>query len=230
MGKSGGGGSNEIKETAAQQAAAKVAAKQWNMYQTELKPFENLFMQKVAELNGKGEYQARAAEAGLGYATSFGQAREAAGTELAAAGVDPTSGKYQATMDDLTSEQMAGQADTVARAQTSQQDKYVAGLKDIVAIGAGQKAEAVQGYQNIADSSMRKAASEAEMAHRKNLSNRAGTASLVGAVAGAGANYGLSSLNAAPMSHGSTGEQLSSASLSSNKLYNPQATTHVGGR
>lgn len=187
----GGGGSNEVKETAQQQAAAEVAAKQWNMYQQELKPFENLFMEKVDQVNATGEHSKIAAEAGLGYATAFGGAREQAAAELAAAGVDPTSGKYQSSMDELTNEQMLGQADTVSRAQTSQQDKYVAGLKDITAIGQGQKAESMQGFQNISDMAHRKASSEAKIAHEKKLSSRQATGSLVGSVAGAATAYGL---------------------------------------
>ncbi|MBM7455163.1 hypothetical protein HNR62_001023 [Oceanisphaera litoralis] len=226
----GGGGSNEVRETAQQQAAAEVAAKQWNMYQQELKPFENLFMDKVSDLNKGQEYDQLAGEAGLGYASSFGKARSQAGDELAAAGVDPTSGKYQSIMDELTGDQMVGQADTVARAQTSQQDKYVAGLKDIAAIGQGQKAEAMQGYQNISAMAHNKASAEAQMAHQKKLSSRAATAGLVGSLAGAATSYGLGQAKAPAMSPGSTGEQLSSASLSQNQLYNPQAATHVGGR
>lgn len=191
MGGSKGGGSSEIKETEDQRAAAEVAAKQWNMYQQELKPYENLFMEKVDQLNHPGEYDKLAAEVGLGYASAFGEARQQAGAELAAAGVDPTSGKYQSSMDELTSEQMLGQADTVARAQTSQQDKYVAGLQDIAAIGQGQKAESLQGYQNISSMAHNKAANEAQVAHNKSLSNRQATGNLVGSVAGAATAYGL---------------------------------------
>lgn len=187
----GGGGSNDVRETAQQKAASEVAAKQWNMYQQELKPFENLFMEKVDDINKGSEYDKLAAEAGLGYASAFGDAREQAGTELAAAGVDPTSGKYQSQMDELTGEQMVGQADTVSRAQTSQQDKYVAGLKDIAAIGQGQKAEAMQGYQNISDMAHQKASQEASIAHQKSLSSRAATAGLVGSIGGAATAYGL---------------------------------------
>lgn len=191
MGGGGGGGSNEVRETAQQKAAAEVARKQWSMYQQELKPFENLFMDKVDDTNRAGEYQQLAGEAGLGYASSFGQAREQAGLELAAAGIDPTSGKYQDTMTELTNQQMVGQADTVARGQTSQQDKYVAGLKDIAAIGQGQKAESMQGFQNISAMAHNKASAEAEMAHRKKLSSRAATAGLVGSLAGTAGRYGM---------------------------------------
>lgn len=190
MGK-GGGGSNEVRETAQQKAAAEVAAKQWNMYQKELKPFEDLFMDKVTDLNKGREYEQLAGEAGLGYASSFGKARGQAGDELAAAGVDPTSGKYQDVMDELTGDQMVGQADTVARAQTSQQDKYVAGLKDIAAIGQGQKAESMQGFQNISAMAHSKASQEAQIAHEKKLSSRKATAGLAGSLAGSGMRYGM---------------------------------------
>lgn len=181
MGK--GGGSNEVKETENEKAAAEVASKQWGLYSDELKPFENLFMQKVDNLNSEQKYTDIAADTNLGYQSGFGKAREQAATGLAASGVDPSSGKFQGTLDDITSDQVAGQIDTTNRAQNSQADKYVAGLQDVVAMGAGQKADSLAGYSNIANVSMQKAQSDAQ----RSLSNRQAVAGVVGAVGGAAA-------------------------------------------
>lgn len=210
----GKGGSTEVKETENEKAAAQVAAKQWDLYSDELKPFENLFMQKVDNLNSEQNYSDIAADTNLGYQSGFGKAREQAATSLAASGVDPSSGKFQGTLNDITSDQAVGQIDTTNRAQNSQADKYVAGLQDVVALGAGQKADALSGYSNIANISMQKAQNDAQ----RSLSDRQATAGVVGAVGGAAARMyapGLSS--AAPAaSASSNGVFGSSAGASGN--------------
>lgn len=187
MGK-GGGGSTEIKETSQELAAAEIAGKQWTLYQNELKPMENLFMTKVDNMNNASKYDDAAGTVNLGYQQEFGKASQQAATELAASGVDPSSGKFQGTLQTLQSDQVAGQIDTTNRAQTSQQDKYVAGLQDVVAMGAGQKADALSGYSNIASQSLSKATGDAQ----KSLSDRQAVGQLVGAAGGLAArSYGL---------------------------------------
>jgi hypothetical protein len=186
MGK--GGGSTEVKETSQELAAAEIAGKQWTLYQNELKPMENLFISKVDSMNNESKYDDAAGTVNLGYQQEFGKARQQAATELAASGVDPSSGKFQGTLQTLQSDQVAGQIDTTNRAQTSQQDKYVAGLQDVVAMGAGQKADALSGYSNIASQSLNKATSDAQ----KSLSDRQAVGQLVGAAGGLAArNYGI---------------------------------------
>lgn len=188
MGKSG---STEVQETSQQVAAADVARQQWSLYQNELKPYENLFMDKVDQLNDDTQYDNLAGDINLGYQQAFGQARRQATDTMTAAGVDPSSGKFQGTLGDLATDQASGVIDATNRAQTEQQNKYVAGLQDVQALGAGQKAEALQGYQSIAAASQQKAVSDAQSALEKSQSLK----SLAGAVGGAAVrNYGLSSL------------------------------------
>ncbi|AJJ53503.1 hypothetical protein BZ17_655 [Yersinia pseudotuberculosis IP 32953] len=187
MGK-GGSGSTEIKETSQEIAAAEIAGKQWQLYQNELKPMENLFISKVDAMNNESNYDDAAGTVNLGYQQEFGKARQQTATGLAASGVDPSSGKFQSALGDIQSDQVAGQIDTTNRAQTSQQDKYVAGLQDVVAMGAGQKADALSGYSNIANQSLSKATSDAQ----NSLSDRQAVGQLVGAVGGVAArSYGL---------------------------------------
>lgn len=179
------GGSSEVKETSQEKAAAEVANKQWNMYQSELKPFENMFMEKVEGLNDDQKYENIAGATNLQYQQAFGKARQDAAQTLASQGVDPSSGKFKGTMDTLTQDQVAGQTDTTNRAQISQQDKYVGGLQDVTALGAGQKAEALAGFQSIATASGNKARQDAQTS----LSNQQATQGLVGTAIGAGASY-----------------------------------------
>lgn len=186
------GGSSEVKETAQEKAAAEVANKQWNLYQTELKPFENMFIERTEGLNDAGEYDKIAGETNLQYQQAFGNAREQSAQALTSQGVDPSSGKFQGAMDDLTQDQVAGQIDTTNRAQISQQDKYIAGLQDVAALGAGQKAEALAGFQSIASASGQKAQQDAIRSQQENQA----TAGLVGTALGAAASYGMNSAGA----------------------------------
>lgn len=191
----GGGGSNEVKETSAEKAQASVAADQWSYYQSNLKQYENLFMDKVDSLNNESNYTKVAGDAATQTSGAFGQARQKTADNLAASGIDPTSGKYQSTMKDLTNKQVSSQIDTVTKAQNDQSDKYVAGLQDVVAIGSGQEADALSGYSSLASSSAAKAASDAESAFNSHsaLTNGLGTAA--GLYAAYGSKSGGSNTN-----------------------------------
>lgn len=188
----GKGGSNEIQETEAQKAAASVAMEQWGLYKNDLQKYEDIFMEKVDDLNSEGEFDKLAGTASLGAAKTFGDARKGQADAMAASGIDPTSGRYQETMAGLETDQALSQTDTANRAQSSQQDRHVAGLKDVVSIGAGQKAESLAGMGDVATTSLRKSVNDAQISFQ----NRQATAGMVGTVLGAGASYGLSNLKA----------------------------------
>ena len=179
------GGSDEIKETEAEKAAAGVAKEQWDLYKNELSQYEDIFMDKVDDLNSDQQYDKLAGTAALGSAQAFGEARQGLADNLAAGGVDPTSGKYQSAMDSLETNQALSQTDNTNRAQSSQQDKYVAGLKDVVSIGAGEKAEALAGYNSIANNSLSKAVNDAQVSQ----SNSAAMSGAVGTAAGMGLSH-----------------------------------------
>ena len=189
-----GGGSSEVKETSAEKAAAAVASEQWDLYKNELSQYEDQFMDKVDDLNSEQKYNDLAGDTNLAYQQAFTQARSNTADSLASAGVDPTSGKYKAPMDDLTEQQIGKQIDTTNRVQTDQANKYVAGLQDVVSMGAGQKAEALSGYSSIATNAQKQAISDASTAQ----SNASATAGAVGAVGGAGLSYYMNTPKAAP--------------------------------
>ncbi|HCL5313112.1 TPA: hypothetical protein N2G38_005533 [Salmonella enterica] len=144
-------------------------------------------MADVDKLNDESKYQKLAGVTNLGYQKQFGEARNQAANQLAAAGVDPGSGKFQGAINDISGEQATGQTDATNRVQSSQADKYIAGLQDVVALGSGQKADALQGYNNLAENSLRKAGMDAQAAYMR----RQGNASLVGAGLGALGGYAM---------------------------------------
>ena len=201
------GGSGEVKETSLQKAQADIASEQWSTYQNDLKQYEGLFMDKVDNLNNESNYTNVAGDAATQTSSAFGQARQKTADNLAASGIDPTSGKYQASMKDITNKQVGSQIDTVSRAQNTQADKYTSGLSDVVSIGSGEKADALSGYSSVASSSAAKAASDAESAFNSHsaLTNGLGTA------AGMYAKYGLKDTTTSNAGSSLTNSYLASA-------------------
>lgn len=188
-----GGGGSKVKETSAEKAAAGVANEQWSLYKNELSKYEDIFMDKVDDLSDESKFGKVASDANLAYSSSFTKARGNTATGLAAAGVAPTSGKYKSAMDGITQDQAVAQIDTTNKAQTDQANKYVAGLSDVVSIGAGQKAEALSGYNSLANNSLREAVNDAQVSQ----SNSAATAGAVGTAAGMGLGYYMNAPSAA---------------------------------
>ncbi|QKJ87395.1 hypothetical protein PMPD1_2453 [Paramixta manurensis] len=182
----GKGGSSEVKETSAEKENAQIAKENWDLYSNELRPYENLFMDKVDDLNNTDKYDNLAAGTNVSYQQQFGQVKQGTADNLAASGVDPSSGKFQSAMQDITGNQVAGLIDTTNRAQTSQQDKYVAGLQDVASMGSGQKADALSGFSNIAANAQNKALQDAQAAQ----ASQQATAGLVGAGLGAATRWG----------------------------------------
>ena len=224
------GGSGEVKETSLQKAQADIASEQWETYQNDLKQYEDLFMDKVDNLNDESNYTKVAGDAATQTSSAFGQVRQKIADNLAASGVDPTSGKYQAAMDDLSEAQTSSQIDTTTRAQNDQASKYTAGLSDVAALGAGQKSDALAGYSSLARASGDKAIADAESAYNE----KASTLNAVGTAAGmATANY-MKSGNTTTDTQTGAGSLLDSASgktLASNRANgNPYMKTYFGGR
>lgn len=58
----GGGGSVEVKETETQKAQAEVAESMWELYQQELAPYEDVFIQDVNKMNNPLAYQKAAGD------------------------------------------------------------------------------------------------------------------------------------------------------------------------
>ncbi len=126
----GGSKDNERKETAAEIAASQVAVKEWNLYNSELKQFEDSFIQRVNNFNTDSNMADVKQAADLSYNREYGKARDATATQLAASGVDPSSSKFKAKLSDLASmgqkaEGLAGLEDTARlSAQKASNDAY----------------------------------------------------------------------------------------------------------
>jgi hypothetical protein len=177
-----GKNNSEVKETEYEKAAAEVASKQWNLYTDELSRYEDNFIERVGNYNSTSNMKDTKADADLSYDSAYAKNRTQTTDNMAASGIDPSSAKFKSAQSDITTDQAISQADTVNRAQSSEQDKYTAGLTDVVSIGQGQKAEAMAGLSDVASMSASTAANDAQ----NSFNTRASTQQLVGAVSGAG--------------------------------------------
>lgn len=177
-----GGSSNKVEETAAEKAASKVAVEQWNLYESELKQYEDIFMQRVDNFNSESNMADAKASVDLNYNKQFGEARQQTADKMLASGVDPSSGKFKGTLSDLATDQALSQGDSINRAQVNEQDKYVVGQQDVVAIGMGQKAEGLAGMDSTASLSASKAINDAQVAFNRRSANQ----QFAGTIAGMG--------------------------------------------
>lgn len=167
----GGGGSVQVEETEAEQAQAQVAESMWELYQQELAPYEDIFIQDVNRLNNPLAYQKAAGDTNMAYSSQFGDARARAANSLTSAGVNPSSGKFDTTQDSLTRQQAFQQNDAMNQAQSSQADQYVGGLEDALAIGSGESAQNMQALDSLSSASNRSAVSDARAAEMASLAN-----------------------------------------------------------
>lgn len=183
----GGGGSNEVKETSEQKALAKIAAERWNYAQQEFAPYQQKYMDKVEKINSQDQFNKVGGEVNQSYAHEFGKATDNLQTQMTAAGVDPSSGKFQTGLGDMTVNQGSATADGQNRADTTQSDRYVAGLENVVNMGQGKASSAEAGLGDVAALSGQKASRDAVAAFQ----NRQDNMDAVGTIGGMAASYGL---------------------------------------
>ncbi|HHG9066859.1 TPA: hypothetical protein ACPYW1_004529 [Citrobacter freundii] len=165
----GGGGSVEVKETETQKAQAEVAESMWELYQQELAPYEDVFIQDVNKMNNPLAYQKAAGNTNMSYSSQFSDARDNAANSLTSAGVNPNSGKFGTTQNSLTRQQAFQENDAINQAQSSQADQYVGGLEDALAIGSGESAQNMSALDSLSNASNKAAISDARSAETASL-------------------------------------------------------------
>lgn len=165
----GGGGSVEVKETETQKAQAEVAESMWELYQQELAPYEDVFIQDVNKMNNPLAYQKAAGDTNMSYSSQFSDARDNAANSLTSAGVNPNSGKFGTTQNSLTRQQAFQENDAINQAQSSQGEQYVGGLEDALAIGSGESAQNMSALDSLSNASNKAAISDARSAETASL-------------------------------------------------------------
>lgn len=182
------GGNDEVKETAYEKELAKVYKEQWSVYKNDVVPMENIVIGDAKSANDASVYKGIAGDTNLGYQKAFSKAGEQTLDNLAASGVDPSSGKAKGQLSDLSNEQASVSADATSRAQNDGQERYIDKMANVMAMGQGQAQSSVASLNDIAVNSQKEAFQDASISAQ----NKANTLSAIGAVGGA---YASNSMN-----------------------------------
>jgi len=194
MGKS----SSTVKETAYEKELAAVYKEQWDYYEANIVPVENQVIGEAKASNDKSVYQGISDDVNLGYQRSFAEASGGTAENLAANGVDPSSGKFKSAISSLADIEGSVSADATARSEVAGQERYIDKMSNVMAMGQGEAQESVSSLSDIAAKSQSKAFNDASISQQ----NKNSTLGSIGAVAGA---YASNSLNSPAVTYSNTG-------------------------
>lgn len=185
------GGADKVEETEYEKELAKIYKEQWDIYQKDVVPMENIVIGDATSSNDASVYDSIAGDTNLGYQKGFSQAGEQTLDNLAASGVDPSSGKAKGLLSDLSNEQASVSADATTRAQNDGQERYVDKMANVMAMGQGESQQAVASLNDIAINSQREAFQDASISAQ----NKSNVLSAVGALGGAYASNSMTPSN-----------------------------------
>ena len=144
-------------------------------------------MDDVDRMNTTQQYDQAAGLAAVPVESEFTQAALNTAEAMTGAGINPNSGLFKAELEKVDRKKAEAKADNINQVQVGQQNRYVQGLQNIVKMGQGAEASAVQGMGALADMSGQRAYENA----RSNVMNRNANRQVAGQVIGAGTRYGL---------------------------------------
>lgn len=177
----GGGGSTSVKPTAAENAQAQVAIKQYNLSR-ELNYVRDQYKSAVDQLDSDGTKGMIAGRANLMAQKAGGAQERAVFQQLASAGIDPSSGRGQTAM--AAASNATGSA--VGRSQGESlfalKTAALNGRSNVIAQALGKSADASTGLSSVADNAGKLAAANAQEA----FNSHAATTSAIGTAAGLG--------------------------------------------
>lgn len=177
-------GGGQVKETSKERALADVGKQQLADFRQRWLPVQQKFAAQVTAAGGTGSAERQRARTMTGVDTSarYGLAQQKLDQQAAAGGAfGTTAHKLGVTGmgDDRATSAGLG---TVAAEQAGD-DRYIAGLNAVTALGRGEKATAIGGMQQAAAISARQAQADAD----RSLQERAGKYQLAGTALGLGA-------------------------------------------
>lgn len=178
-----GSGGGEIEETELEKETARIALEKYNYLQPQLKAAEDFYFNEVQGLNDESNYSRLAKDVGVTTHAQFDDAGRAVSEKMKAEGIDPSSGRFQGTLDELSTRAGGVSSDATNKAQTTLQDSALTGMSNLVAMGEGKSAQAIDGMMDVANTASsyaRQATSEEAQRQR----NKNGTLAFM-----AGAGY-----------------------------------------
>lgn len=172
-----------VKQTPQQRAQAEVAIQQLQDFRQRWQPLQKQLAQTIVDAGQRGSFQREQARgmAATDTAAEFGRAQQKMREGTEAAGLGGSS-KQKLGIAGLGDDAATSAGFGVAGADQRIDEGYVQGLGQLMALGRGEKAGAIQGMGDMARMSGQQAASDAQMA----LANRAGQAQVAGQALGIG--------------------------------------------
>lgn len=177
MNRSATNAANRANQTAADSAAkqAQIAADQYNDWKSDFLPLQHDLVADAKKAGSAYEYD-RAAELANGDVTqAYGRAKADLSSRLASFGVDPSSGKYAATLGKLGLAEAAAGAGAMNKARDAVTDKAWAKKIDVYSAGKGIPGQAMAGLSSAAQTNAMVAGNYQNQASR----NAAGIGSFV---------------------------------------------------
>ncbi|MBO9492215.1 hypothetical protein J7384_17775 [Endozoicomonas sp. G2_1] len=156
-----GGSDTPDRETEDDKVAAEIANERYQYYQDRLVPVQNEYIADVRSLNDDSQYERVAGDTNAEFTQAFSSINDENHRALSSQGIDPNSGQAINVHSSTAAQQGQNQADAINRGQVDNQNSYVGGLQNIVALGEGQATSAQQGLQDIAANSAEVAANAA---------------------------------------------------------------------
>lgn len=184
------GGSTTVKETESQKAQRKISQADWDIYQNELKQATTEYLSTVEDLVSPEAMKTICKNNNINYQAVFEKTRQNNLAQMQAKGIDPSSPQYQRELEKLQTSLENKQATTTNISLATQQDKHIAGQQDALAIGNGEKANALASYSRTAEQELNRAIRDAEESRQQRASALSGVYNL----AGAGLAYGKDAL------------------------------------
>lgn len=172
-------------ETEYQKEMAAIAKEKWQMAKDYIQPLEDMMIADVKKgITPEQRERARAA-AGVSHQKQFGAAEQQARTQLAAGGVDPTSGKYQSAVSDIARGGGESLAASEVETEAGLQSAKLGSELNLLRVGSGEATQAQASMSDVA----RRAAVKAEHEAGLKLQEQEGLRQLAGTAIGAAAGY-----------------------------------------
>ncbi len=183
------GGSNKIEETADQKELARIASERWGAYQETFVPAENKFIDEMTDFDNPARREQVTRSASAAVQDSASDAWEDRAASMTRSAIDPSSGAFNSAITDHATNTAEIESDVVNRTTQALQDQKVQGMKNVVAVGNGQAAEAWQGMGDISSRSAAEATDSALRKEKRQSSRHSALGTVAGGAARAAIQY-----------------------------------------
>lgn len=176
---SGGGGSNKVKPTKAENEQARVALQKYNLSR-ELSYVRDQYRDSVGQLDSDNARSAMAGRANVAAQAVNSQAMQSAAASNRSAGIDPSSGRGMATTTGVAGAAGANTGRAQSESLFALKTAALQGKENSIAQALGQETRATAGLQDIASQSAENAAQNAYGTFNSNAAKSSALGSLAG--------------------------------------------------